>query len=150
MDWHEFRSTLIWSDNRFSLSHTDIQSPVYAHLPSSTHAQTAFQYLTQKHPRAHTQLFEISWLYKHGSPVYLKRHRYLLLLAKIFSKNSKVAVKWGSLHHLKIRKENIDYTFSRSPHSYQHVLKFLAELYAILKYLAALTVQYYSSSGHLQ
>lgn len=113
MDWHGFssaRSPLIRRDNRFSLSHTDIQPPVYAHLPSWTSTQTAFQYLTQKHPRAHTQLFEISWLYKHCSTVYLKRHRYLLLLAKVFSKNAKAAVRWGSLQHLKIRKENIDYT----------------------------------------
>lgn len=63
----------------------------FAHPPTWTHTrtQTAFQYLTQKCPRAHTQLFEISWLYKHCSTIYLRRHRQTFAAGceKLFSCN---------------------------------------------------------------
>lgn len=116
MDWHEFssaRSPLIRSDNRFSLSHTDIQSPVSAHPPSWTHApQTAFQHPHRKTPTcAHSAVGDLmtaqTWFHSLPSTTQI----FAAAGKSLFRKRSSCS-KTRRSTRLKITKGNTDYTES--------------------------------------
>lgn len=119
MEWHKSngaRSMLIWTDSRF-LYQKQTYSRLFCistHLNSHTHTDSVPVSYTEMPTCAHSAVWNLMTVQTHSTLD--DTDRYLLLLVKssfhvtghVFP-NAEVAVKWGSLQHLKIRKENIDY-----------------------------------------